>query len=254
MSVSSISSTFIRLPLIALGLSFATWSAMTGIAAIDYFRVQGYVEAWSYQVQRNPAYQIPTTEYENALSDAQQAVKLIPYNSDYHVGLADILTWKIVNTANLPTADRQNLTTEVLNHYHIAIKQRPSWPYTYTKLALTKAKLGEIDQEMMTSLQKANQLGPREIDILHMIIQLGLANWKHLDHDTQLTVASALDKTLSWNIDDKTNAQESLYALSFLGAYHLHPEVCPLLTNKNKLTTMLCSTATAKPNLAKAHK
>jgi hypothetical protein len=254
MSAQPIGAHFIRFLLIVLALSFATWSAMTGIAAIYNFRVQGYLEAWTYQRQHTPAYKIPEADYQDALADAQKALQLIPYNIDYHVALADILTWHIINTANLPITTRQSLTAEIARHYHIAMKQRPSWPYIYSQFVFTKIKLGEIDHEMMAALQKANLLGPREIDIMHLTINVGMIYWQQLDLDTQRTVAAAVDRSLSWNLDTKLNAQESLYALGFIGLFHRQTEICPLLTSKNQLITTLCRTVTTKPNSTTARR
>ncbi len=252
MSVPPINSPFIRIPLIAVALLFAIWSGMTGIAAIDYFRTQSYLEAWAYQSTQNPAYKIPDADFQDALADAEQGVQLIPYNSDYHVALADILTKQFTSSANLSAETRQLLATDIVNHYRIGIKQRPSWPYTQAQFAMTKIKLGQIDQEMMLALQKANALGPREVDIIHNTISIGLSLWDQLDHNTQLTVVSAIDRSLSWDLGDELNAKESLYAISFIGLFHRQAEVCPLLRTKNDNVTSLCRTITA-PNSTKAH-
>jgi hypothetical protein len=253
MSVLSLNPSFIRLPLMALGLLFAMWSAMTGIAAIDYFRSQGYLEAWDYQLSQKSDYQIPANEYQDALTAAQHALALVPYNSDYQMMVANMLTWQLSNTGVLPPAQRETLTNDVLTIYRKAITQRPSWPYSYSQFAITKLKLGQIDQEMMAALQKANQLGPREIAIIHLTIKLGMTWWPQLDQATQLVVAGAIDRSLSWNLSEQLNARERLYALSLVGLYQRQADICPLLTTHSEYVTNLCR-AIKKPNSTKAHK
>ncbi len=72
-------------------------------------------------------------------------------------------------------------------YYRQVTQQRPAWPYGWMNIALSKARLGELDAEFKRSLLQLLKTGPWEEATLPSIIQLSLLSWRHLDtHSRQL--------------------------------------------------------------------
>ncbi len=230
----------VRLPLIALCLAFATWAAMTGIAGFYNFQANSYLELWNQQLAKNSTYQATDDDYQTALYASKRAIELTPYNGDYLTLAADIQMWQLINNHGLAANKKQALQDEVLTYYRTALKQRPTWAYTYANFATVKVRFNQIDAELQHALQTANRLGAREVDVLHITIELGLFLWPKLDHDTRLTVASAVERSLTWNLNETLNQKERVFALSLVGAYELRKEICPLLTPQSQKSSNMC--------------
>lgn len=253
MSERFFTSNILKTALFALCLAFILWAGSMCAAALASFRALSYLEAWRSQQDANPAYQVPDIEYQKALGASMLARKLVPYNSDYHVTVADILLWQISHTANMPKATRDRLRTDIINYYQAAIQRQPFWPYHYVHYARTKAELGEIDSEMMQALKTAHQFGPYEVYTLHTIIDLGLRNWPKLDEPTRLLTADAVDRSLTWDVRDELRMNEQVFALSMIGLLQRQADICPLLKTQSPQVTTMCQ-PTIKPGSAKGHK
>jgi len=62
-----------------------------------------------------------------------------------------------------------------------ALRQRPTSPYLWANLALSKLYLDEIDSELSLALRHAEELGPWEQTIQQTVVFVGLAAWQDLD-------------------------------------------------------------------------
>ena len=236
----SLPSFAVRLPLLAFGLSFAVWTGMTGIAGLHNFQANAYLELWNQQLLKNNAYQPTDSDYEMVLHASQRSIELTPYNADYQILTANLHMWQLLNNKTLSPTQQKSLKKDILNYYRTALTQRPSWPYTYADFATTKARFGEIDAEMQQALRTANKLGAREIDVLHITLELGLPLWNQLNTETRLAIAGAVERSLTWQLGDRLNNRELVFALSLVGAYERQADICPLLTPESKKIANMC--------------
>src|SRR5665647_58262 len=62
-----------------------------------------------------------------------------------------------------------------------ALRLRPTSPFLWANLALTKLYLNEFDDEMRSALRHADELGPWEPTVQQTILFVGLAAWQDLD-------------------------------------------------------------------------
>lgn len=62
-----------------------------------------------------------------------------------------------------------------------ALIQRPTAPLLWANVALAKLYLNEIDDEFLTALRHADELGPWEPAVQQTILFVGLAAWPELD-------------------------------------------------------------------------
>jgi hypothetical protein len=148
--------------------------------------------------------------------------------------------WQYRNNHTLSPAQKSALKAEILQHYRTALKQRPTWAYTYINFAVTKAIFGEIDNEMQQAIQIANRLGFNEPDVIHITLELGLPLWKQMNQNTRMTIASAVERSVTWRLNEKMNIKERIFALSLVGVYHLEKEICPLLTPSSRADSNMC--------------
>ncbi len=230
----------VRLALIASCLAFATWAAMTGIAGLYNFQANSYLALWNQQIAKNNTYQATDDDYQTALYASKRAIELTPYNGDYLTSAADIQMWHLLTNRQLSVKEKLALQHEILTYYRTALKQRPTWAYTYANFAVAKARFNQIDAEMQHALQTANRLGAREVGVLHITLELGLFLWPKLDHDTRLTVASAIERSLTWQLNEQLNEKERVFALSLVGVYKLAKQICPLLTPQSQESSNMC--------------
>ena len=78
--------------------------------------------------------------------------------------------------------------------YREALRQRPTSPYLWANLALSKLYLDQIDSEFFTALRNANELGPWEPATQQTVLFLGLAAWEKLDPGLRQMVSGVLER------------------------------------------------------------
>ena len=230
----------VRFVLIILTLAFAMWAGMTGIAGLYNFQANSFLELWHQQLSKNNSYQTTDDDYQTAVYASKRAIELTPYNGDYLTSAADIQMWQYRNNHTLSSAQKSALKTEILQYYRTALKQRPTWAYTHINFAVSKVIFGEIDTEMQQAIQTANRLGFNEPDVIHITLELGLPLWSQLNHNTRTTVASAVERSVTWQLNEKMNMKERIFALSLVGVYHLEKDICPLLTPSSQADSNMC--------------
>lgn len=73
-----------------------------------------------------------------------------------------------------------------------ALLQRPTSPFLWANLALTKLYLNETDEELFAALRQANELGPWEPTVQQTILFVGLARWQDLDPELRRTMLQTI--------------------------------------------------------------
>ena len=118
----------------------------------------------------------------------------------------------------------------VLAH-RTALSYRPTWPYSWSNLALMKAYAGQFDAEQSEALLKANQFGPWELPVQVNIVQAGLMSWNTLTQVDRLIVAANVQKGLRY-----TKRRD---ITQLVQRYQRVDEICTML-NSDKTTRQLC--------------
>ncbi|WP_107865996.1 hypothetical protein [Agitococcus lubricus] len=231
------------------------WSACSLLGAWFYFRANGYLEAWNFQKQENPQFYPSIQDYTNAISNSERAIRLVPYNSDYRLKMAHLLSWQLFYDPSIASNQRIELIKRIKEHYRVALTQRPNWAYHYHDYAQFKALIGEVDKELEHLLAKSQALGPYEIDILHSIIKMGVFLWPELSLDGQKQVIKAVNSSLSWR-GENTRAKEKVYVFSLIGLKNRMSNFCPLIDLSDDSIRALCAPylVKAEPSSTKANK
>ena len=75
-----------------------------------------------------------------------------------------------------------------------ALLQRPTSPYLWANLALTKLYLDEIDGELLAALKHADELGPWEPSVQQTTLFVGLAVWQDLDPGLRQALVRTIER------------------------------------------------------------
>lgn len=88
---------------------------------------------------------------------------------------------------------------EARARFRQALLQRPTSPFLWANLALSKLYLDEIDSEMLAALRHADELGPWEPSVQQTVLFVGLAVWPDLDPGMRQTLARAIERGAARN-------------------------------------------------------
>jgi len=91
------------------------------------------------------------------------------------------------------------LTRDARVRFLQVLKLRPTSPFLWANLALTKLYLNEFDDEMLSALRHADELGPWEPAVQETILFVGLAAWQDLDSGLQQKLAGTIARGASRN-------------------------------------------------------
>jgi hypothetical protein len=100
-----------------------------------------------------------------------------------------------------------------------ALVQRPTSPFLWANLALSKLYLDKIDDELMAALRHADELGPWEPASQQTTLFVGLAVWQELDPGLRQALVHILER------GGLRNAQKMLEITKSYGRFDL---ICPI--------------------------
>jgi hypothetical protein len=118
--------------------------------------------------------------------------------------------------------------------FRIALKVRPTSPFSWANFALSKLYLGEQDDELFRALGRAEELGPWEPEVQQAVIFVGLTVWNRLSPVQQAAVVRTMERGAQKNqgkifeIAKTFNRVDLFCALSYSGSQGR--EVCKQLS------------------------
>jgi len=123
-----------------------------------------------------------------------------------------------------------------------ALQQRPTSPFLWANLALTKLYLNEIDDELFAALRRAGELGPWEPTVQQTILFVGLARWQDLGPELRQAMLQTIRRGA---------AREPRKMLEIVKSYTRFDLVCAIEEYK-RIAGSDCKNAaqTAKPGAA----
>ncbi|WP_371194959.1 VpsP family polysaccharide biosynthesis protein [Glaciecola sp. SC05] len=142
------------------------WNAFRfGGAALDYYFVRNAIELWQNDAN------LQTNEKYLAAKQAIDSAESKHFSHPLYADLSGQLEeWGFM--AGYKSVEAlQNAKYDYLR----ATKLRPSWPVTWGSLAVIKWRLQEFDDEMLSYLNKADEMGPQKPEIHVLFTELGLA-------------------------------------------------------------------------------
>jgi hypothetical protein len=99
------------------------------------------------------------------------------------------------NDAGVRESRQQSLT-----YFRHALELRPTSGHAYVNIALSKFRLGEIDQEFTGAMEQALRRSPWEPQVQLIAIELGIASWQALSDSTRQKLQQAIRSQAQWHL------------------------------------------------------
>jgi len=147
-------------------MAYQAWH-YAGAYAVQH-RVYMKLESWN-----NASAGTPTArQWQVQELRMKSAIQLMPSNAAFLNTLGRLYAFRAfqMGVDNNKKADGMN----ALMLFRQATRASPAWVYPWLNLALTKARLNQVDSEFGEATLKAIQLGPWEGDIMPLLVELGM--------------------------------------------------------------------------------
>lgn len=172
-----------------VSLAAAGWAALRAAAAWQFFAAQTIMERMFEASSYTP----------NGLAAARQridkALVRFPGRSDF-LDLAGQISELRASQPGVVGQAHRALLEGAAGNYRRALTARPLWPYSWANLLSAKDKLGEVDGEFVTALQRAAATGPWEPRVQLQLIRSGLRHWERLAGAERARVRETMDQAL----------------------------------------------------------
>lgn len=106
------------------------------------------------------------------------------------LGLLQLRGMRAARDPQLALAAARSANTD----FRMALKQRPTSPFSWANFALSKLYLGEQDDELFRALGRAEELGRWEPETQQTVIFVGLTVWNRLTPIQQAAVVHAMQR------------------------------------------------------------
>ena len=103
-------------------------------------------------------------------------------------------------------------------HFHLALIERPTSPFAWANLALSKLYLDELDDELFAALRHADELGPWEPEVQQSVLFVGLAAWNKLGTAQRVAMGRTLERAVQRNASIVTEMVKGFNRLDLLCA------------------------------------
>jgi len=172
---------FVLLALVAIQ------AARLGLSGLLVQRAQAETERWAL-TPRGPD-KAEIRRVSRFLTDSLGYVSDNPWSLE---GLGALYLTRMRASTNAREA--LALTRDARVRFLQALARRPTSPFLWANLALTKLYLAEFDDEMMNALRRANELGPWEPVVQQTMVFVGLAVWQTLDAGLKQEMLASIER------------------------------------------------------------
>lgn len=188
-------------------------------ASFDFYKVQNIVSAWQEQGNTQTL-----EEYQLAKRTIQSAVDSQPSHPLYQDLLAQVHEWGAISGYE-PAEQALNMAKQ---HYLSATRLRPLWPVTWASLAMIKWRQQEFDDEMLTYLQRAAELGPHKPEVHLLYVRLGMALYAS-NHPMLMTIRKEFYHRIALGLRAPQSREK---VLALIKQYGAQKRVCRWLRNE----------------------
>ncbi len=213
--------TFVRLPnfvLFAAGLLCCSVGMRFLVADIAAWQASQFIDDWTERqaVASEQAWSVAEAAAKRAIAVAPVAMAV------HYERLGRIHEWRHIH---LPFGNEAAVDSRLAarDAYRQALELRPLWPYTWARLAYTKLRLLQIDDEFEHALRQAVELGPWRIAVNKAVVEIGLIAWLELDSAQRILVLDAAERTL------KQNRRVGREVLALAKTLHRLDDICGAL-------------------------
>ncbi|WP_261844956.1 hypothetical protein [Aliamphritea ceti] len=154
---------------------------------------------------------IPVEKLERAQKAIDRAIEWRADHGDYYDIKAGLSYSQALHAQQEKRfRDYGKLMNQSLDLYRQASQLRPHWPYSWAGLALAKAKLSQMDEELNQAIDNSVLYGPWENTVNISISEAGLISWQYLPEAQQQAVLANIDRGLKRNFKEIRNIAAQL--------------------------------------------
>jgi len=158
-----------------------------------------YVEAAHQEIGRwaTPGQRFRGDEWARVNQYLSESLRYSPNNawSLEEMGAFQLRRMRAATDPVLATALARSANAD----FHLALIERPTSPFTWANLALSKLYLDELDDELFAALRHADELGPWEPEIQQSVLFVGLAVWHKLGTAQRAELVRTLERAMRRN-------------------------------------------------------
>lgn len=200
-------------------LLFLTGKAITMLSAnLSFYHTFQLKELWKKNQELTNKKQ-----YIKALTAIDAANKKHPNNPQYLVTQGLVLEWGGISELFSKQDQQQNLIN-AKQYYLKATILRPTWPVTWSTLAMLKWRLNEIDQELIEYLLKADKYGKNIIDVRQTWVDIGLFLYQSKSSYSPLIIKGLRRHTQLMLLDHQPWVRRS--AIKIIRRHNAEDRVC----------------------------
>jgi hypothetical protein len=174
------------LVLVLLALA-AYHSARLGVSGLVVELAQSEIDRWSASKRRQPM-----AEVSRVAGYFTDSLRYLPHNPWALEGLAS-LDLARVRLSREPS-EALAFAHQARAHFRKALAERPTSPFLWANLALSKLYLDQADAELSQALRQADALGPWEPATQQVVLFVALAAWDKLDAATRAAVQAGVQR------------------------------------------------------------
>lgn len=173
----------------------------------------------------------PVDDWRRARQFLEKAAELEPLNPNHMEGLGQVYDWRTFNRRS-NTPDVTAFREQALNYFRQVALRRPASPYGWANIALTKTRLGRIDDELTNAMRRAGLLGPWEPGVQLILADVGFGVWERLPADVQQIVVGNVERGAKLQADDMlriaaAHGKQSLICMTQELIQAFKPRGCP---------------------------
>jgi len=167
-------------------LGLQAWHSADGYAI--QHRAHMKIEAW----YAGPG--LPTdAQWKLQLQQMQRATGLMPADPSFHLTMGRLYEFRAFRMEQGSIGRTLN-ALKAMRQFRMASVASPAWVYPWMDLALTKARIGQLDTEFMQAYLRAVQLGPWETNTMSVLVELGLHAYASMTAAQQQQTAGYIDR------------------------------------------------------------
>lgn len=170
-----------------LALLLAWGGARAGLSGIASFQAEAFLADWESKRVEPDA-----RAWQVAHAAAQRSIALYPVADGERLDrLGRIYSWQQFRQP-YAVAEAAESRQAALDAYRAAVAVRPTWPYSWARLAHTKLYQQDFDGEFADALNQAFQRGPWRVRVNSELAEIGFGAWGQLSQaQRQATLESA---------------------------------------------------------------
>ena len=162
-------------------------SARLGLSGLIVELAQIEMDRWTFSKRPQPMAEV--SRVAGYFSDSLGYAPNNPWALE-GLGTLDLAR---VRLSNAP-AEALAFAKDAHGRFRAALRQRPTSPFLWANLALSKVYLDEMDDEFLAALGHADELGPWEPGTQQVVLFAGLAAWDKLDAGQQRALSRVVQR------------------------------------------------------------